>query len=228
MKNNRSLIVSAALTQQHQLSDASPASDSLFWKMWHAAEPIAQQALATPFVQGIKNGTLNPVKYGAFNVGDAYYCWHGADDYTTAVNRATHPVLKAFLQAKHDSYASYNETFPDTWCIKDASSVVPNAATVAYADFETAVATNEDPIYTLISMLPCEYLWPWLSAQMGTPIAGNVYAGWITGNGTGSGAFKMGNFIEQYCQKYPLDEAKAIDIYTQAMTHECENFAAAL
>ena len=227
MKNPRSITLTPELIQQHQLSTDPPPQDSLFWQLWNAAKPSAQQALATDFIQGIKSGTLNPVTYGAFNISDAYYCFHGAEDYGKAVARATDPVLKAFLQSKYQSYQDFNATFPTTWRISDASSIVPMQVTKEYSDFETMVATTYDPIYTLVAMLPCEYLWPWLSEQIGTPTPGNLYADWITGNGHSSGAFAMGNFLEAYRLQHPIDVAKATDIYTQAMQFEANNFATA-
>ena len=104
MKNNRAITVTEDLIKTHQLSSDSPPQDSLFWKMWRACESIANQALETDFIQGIQKGTLSPVTYGAFNVSDAYYCFHGAEDYKTAASRTDNEVLKSFLTKKHISY----------------------------------------------------------------------------------------------------------------------------
>ncbi|HAA12424.1 MAG TPA: TenA family transcriptional regulator [Cytophagales bacterium] len=225
MKSNRRITLSSETIAKHELSTEPPAPDSLFWKLWKANLQVAEEALNTDFVQGIKAGTLSPTTYGGFNVSDAYYCFRGAEDYATAVSRAEHPVLKAFLQQKHDSYQSYNETFPDTWHVKDGDSIVPTEVCQQYSAYETQVVSTEEPIYALVVMLPCEYLWAWLGAQLSPPAAGNVYADWITGNDYPSGAYAMGNFLEAWRQKYGIDEAKAMDIYTKAITFEYQNFA---
>ena len=227
MKNNRGASLSQETIDINNLSTDSPPEDSLFWQMWNACTDIAEAALKTDFVQGIKHGNLNPQTYGAFNISDAYYCFHGAEDYQTAANRATHPVLKAFLQHKHDSYESYNNTFPDTWRVKDGSSIVPTAVCQQYSDFESPVCANEEPIYALVAMLPCEYLWSWLGAQLAGNEANNLYADWISGNQGSSGAFAMGNFLNAYEKEYSIDRAKAMSIYTQAMTYERDNFGTA-
>lgn len=227
MKNNRSITVEHDFLNTHQLSKDAPPADSLFWKMWNTCKNIAENTLNTAFIQGIKTGTLDPVKYGGFNVSDAYYCFKGAQDYLTAANRATHPTLKAFLLKKHNSYQKYNDTFPDTWHIKDANGIVPSTVCKQYSDFESSVATNEAPIYTLITMLPCEYLWAWLGNELSPPADGNLYAAWITGNDYPDGAYTMGNFIENYRKANPIDKAKALQLYTQAMTFEYENFKTA-
>ena len=227
MKNNRGTQLDQETIDLNNLSTASPPADSLFWKMWNANTDIAQAALNTDFVQGIKNGNLNPQTYGAFNISDAYYCFHGAEDYQSAADRASHPVLKTFLQKKHDSYKSYNDTFPDTWRVQNGDSIVPTEVCKQYADYESSVCTNQDPIYALIVMLPCEYLWGWLGAQLAGYEDGNLYADWIKGNQGAGGAYAMGNFIEAYRKNNPIDEEKAMSIYTQAITYERNNFAEA-
>jgi len=227
MKNNRSITLENDFLSTHQLPKTPPPADSLFWKMWNTCKNIAQDTLHTDFIQGIKAGTLNPVKYGGFNVSDAYYCFKGAQDYLAAANRASHPTLSAFLLKKHHSYQSYNQTFPTIWHVKDADGIVPTEVCTQYAAFESQIATNEDPIYTLITMLPCEYLWAWLGSELSPPTDGNLYADWITGNDYPDGAYTMGNFIEIYRQQYPIDEGKSLKLYKQAMTYEYENFKVA-
>jgi thiaminase/transcriptional activator TenA len=224
MKNNRSLQVDTDFININKLSTEKPAANSLFWKLWNANKVIAQEALGTKFIQDIKKGTLDPVVFGSFNVSDAYYCFHGADDYQTSVSKATSPSLKAFLQKKYESYKSYNETFPATWHIKDANGIQPSDVCQQYSEFESKVAQNEEPIYTLIAMLPCEYLWSWLGAELSPASESNLYKPWIDGNNDPSGSYAMGNFIEAYRQEYPIDETLALKIYKEAMNFEFLNF----
>lgn len=227
MKNNRRLRLIQEIIDPNKVPTTPPPADSLFWKMWKANTQIAQEALNTDFVQGIKKGNLHPQTYGAFNVSDAYYCFHGADDYHYAADRAKNPILQAFLQHKHDSYQSYNDTFPDTWRVRNGESIVPTDVCAQYADFEAQVCNQEEPIYALIAMLPCEYLWAWLGEQLNGYHDNNLYGDWITGNQGYSGSYAMGNFIEGYQQTSRIDEHKAMSIYTQAITYEKENFATA-
>lgn len=227
MKNNRAIRLDTSFIEAHQLSTSSPHEDSLFWKMWNMCTDIAEHVLQTDFIQGIKKGTLDPVVYGSFNISDAYYCFHGSEDYLKAATKASHPTLQAFLSKKHSSYQQYNETFPKVWRVKDADGIVPSETCKRYSDFESHLASLEDPIYALIAMIPCEYLWAWLGTQLSPPTAGNLYAPWINGNNSPDGAYAMGNFIESYRQEYPIDETLAITLYTQAMNFEYENFQSA-
>ncbi|TDQ23894.1 TenA family transcriptional regulator [Tenacibaculum caenipelagi] len=228
MKNNRSTKLDQTFLTEYKLSTAPPPTDTLFWKMWNACQDIANETLNTQFIQEIKSGTLNPVHYGGFNISDAYYCFKGAQDYLNAMDRASNPTLKAFLHKKYNSYQKYNDTFPKTWRIKDAEGIIPSEVCKLYSKFESMVASHQDPIYALIVMIPCEYLWAWLAAQLSPTSSKNLYAPWITGNNDPNGAYAMGNFLEEYQKENPVDEKLATQLYTQAITYEYQNFNTAL
>ena len=212
----------------HNISTKAPPKDALFWTLWNACTDTAEKALKTDFIQGIKAGDLSPDHYGSYTVMDAYYCFEGADDYKAVSQRAEDPALKALLDHKYQSYHSYNNYFHTTWGLKDAASINPNDAVKAYAALESKVCQTEDPIYTLIVMLPCEHLWYWLSDKIKDHVNGNLYGFWIKGNLDPKGAYAMGNALESYRQKYPdrVDESKALDYYQQAMNGEYQDFAA--
>lgn len=227
MKNNRSLQLDSDFININQLSTQKPPENSLFWTLWNENIATAEKALNTDFIQGIKKGTLDPVTYGGFNVSDAYYCFHGADDYQTAAAKAKIPGLKAFLLKKYQGYEKYNATFPTTWHIKNADGIVPSEICKLYSAFESNVAKYQDPIYTLIAMIPCEYLWAWLGAQLSPAADHNLYKPWIDGNNDPSGAYAMGNFIDAYQKKHQIDPSLASQIYSQAMIFEYQNFKTA-
>ncbi|MDH3892693.1 MAG: TenA family transcriptional regulator [candidate division Zixibacteria bacterium] len=229
MRSPRRLVLSDELIAKHSMVTDPPPQDSLFWKMWNACTQIAADALATGYIQGIKAGNLDPVKYGAFMVSDAYYCFNGAQDYLAAETRTSDPELKAYLLAKYSSYQKYNQTFPDIWHVRDARGVVPLDICKEYSAWESTVASHEDPVYTVVALLPCEYIWYWLANQLAPPTPGNLYAEWITDNDSPKGAYAMGNYLVKYMAENPgvIDETKAIQLYTQAITYEQKNFAAA-
>ena len=213
---------------EHGIPETPPVPGSLFWTMWEACQDIAKEALATGYIQGIGNGNLDPKLYGSYTVMDAYYCFRGAEDYRDAAAKTYDPTLKAFLNHKYQSYHSYNQSFKTEWGLKDASGINPNKAVKDYSDLEHEVVVNEDPIYSLIVMLPCEYLWYWLSDQLKGNVENNLYGFWITGNLDPSGAYAMGNYINMYQKHYPkvIEEANALNIYRQAMQGELSDFKA--
>jgi len=176
MKNGRRLIDHELLIRKHHLNPTQPAPDSLFWKMWNASLAVAQQALATGFIQGIKTGNLDPTIYGAFHISDIYYCDRGAADYGMAAGRTTDPVLQDYLLTKQQSYNEYNSALCATWRLSGPQSVVPTRTALDYSLFETSIAKGAakqgsvcDPIFALVVMIPCEYLWAWLAAHLAPP-----------------------------------------------------------
>lgn len=232
MRSNRRLTDHAQVISKYNLNTDPPPPDSLFWKMWNAGgEQLGRQSLQTKFLAGIENGNLDPTQYGAFNISDIYYCFSGARDYVVAADRTINKVLKDYFLAKHKSYEKYNKSACASWNLSGPESVVPTETALQYSEFERAVAKGtaigrdvSDPIYTLIVMLPCEYLWAWLASQLAPPKPGNLYSDWITGNNDPHGAYAMGNFLQDYIGKHSIDEKTAIDVYLTAMRFEYVNF----
>lgn len=229
MRNPRAFLETPQLVLQRFAARTPPPVASLFWNLWSESSDIASKALQTPFIQGIASGTLDPVTYGRYHVSDAYYCFHAADDYLLAAARATDPVLKAYLAAKHASYTAYNNTFPATWHITDAAGIEPGQACRAYSRFERDVVSKEMPVYVLVAMLPCEHLWPWIALRIGPPKKGNLYRRWIEQNSDMGGAFAIGNVLDEFEERRPgvLCRDKAMRIYRRAMAYEWMNFETA-
>ena len=225
MRSNRRMVDLTDLIAEHQLSTAPPPPSSLFWQMWQNVQDIATKTLALPYLQGINAGALDPNTYGGY-----YYCFEGASAYQTALAK-TKPgtPLNGFLAKKLAGYQAYNATFPDTWHVGSAASVTPPKVTKDYATYEGNVASQLDPIYCLIVMIPCEYLWAWLASQMTAPAPSKVYGAWITENNDPSGAYAMGNFLDAYMAANPatVDPGYATLIYAYAQFFEYANFAAA-
>lgn len=229
MKNPRRVALTDVFKTEHQLSTDPPPADSLFWKLWDSSKNIAEQALDTDFLKGLKHGNLDPIKFGAFNVSDAYYCFKGTDYYANAEKRAENPILKEFLVKKVENYIAYNERFHTTWFIRDASGILPPPICEEYSAFESRVSTEEDAVYTLVLMLPCEYLWAWVSKKMLPVKHDNLYGEWIRENNNPDVAFAMGNFLHLYQKAHPdkIDEDKALSIYRKAMEYEYRYFLSA-
>lgn len=226
MRNPRRINLTDAFIAKNQLSTTPPPLDSLFWKLWNSSKPVPEKTLETDFLKGINNGNLDPIKFGAFSISDAYYCFKGTDYYADAERRADNPILKEFLIKKVENYVAYNEQFHTIWYIKDASSIIPPPICKEYSEYESKIATQEDPIYTLILMLPCEYLWAWLCESLLPIKSGNVYGDWIKGNNDPGVAFAMGNFLDIYLKENPnrINVDKALEIYKTAMEYEYKIF----
>lgn len=208
-----------------------PAPASVTWNLWLQSQDLAQEALATKYIQGIAHGTLDPNAYGQYTVQDAVYSYHGEHDYLAVEKRALaagEQEIAAFAKMHYEGYRSYwSETFA-AWSITKPEALSPAAAMKTYIELERNIAANAPPIYIVVAMLPCDVLWSWLGATLApnaTP--SNLYASWITTNDGGyTGAYHLTNFVDQWSAQHPgvLDPAKALQIFRACMTCEVNAF----
>ncbi len=234
MRSPRRIDFSHQALEAIPLNDkAPPPADSIAWKLWLACQGIAEEALNTDYIQGIKNGSLDPNNYGQYTLQDAVYCAHGQDDYKAIETRAQaagYSQLGAFAKARFDSYATYDtETFKESH-IADASAVAPGDAVQAYIDFEHRIANEWHPIYGLICMIPCDQLWPWLATELKSNAGSeNLYSFWITENADWGGAYRLDNFVDDWFAEYQqfYDWDKALFVYQSCMTCELNSFKSA-
>ena len=222
----------AALAQQ-PLSTDPPREDAVSWRLWTACHDLADQALASEYVQGIQNGSLDPNAYGQYTVQDAAYCYNALADYLKVKERATaagHPELAAFAQARAASYQSYNQSFLKEWHIASGDAVLPGAAAKTYIDFEHQVASSLAPVYGVVAMIPCDELWSWLATEL-KPHSGqhNLYSFWIEENNDWHGAYRLDNFIDSWFQEHPeaYDWDTALYVMRCCMTCEVNFFRSA-
>jgi thiaminase/transcriptional activator TenA len=203
-----------------------PDPDSLAGQIWGSGADIRQQALNTDFIQGIKNGTLNPDDYMTYNIQDWAYLTHEIDDLATAVNKSSGDIQIA-LKDRYDSYVSYSqEEFQQYNVLEGAINAVVDVkdAFGSYINFTQTIVANYPPQYVLVSVLPCEQLWPWLGQAInGSAVTPNAYSGWITGNAdSGHGAFLIENFINNHTDLF--DKNLSIEIFRQGMNEEYRCF----
>lgn len=214
--------------KEQGLSVDPPSEDSFFFRAFNANIKVAEQSLNTKFIQGIKNGNLSPDNYGALTVLDAYYCYNGATSFQIALQNTdekAEPQLAALLKKLTESYEAYNKTFLDVWHLLNADCVVPTETCKNYAHHERIVANYYAPIYTLVAMLPCYYLWYWLSDQIYSFRENNLYGYWIEGCHSSSSAYTIGNFIDEWMRAgKPFSEDAAMRFYADSMKYEFGNF----
>lgn len=224
----RNRMISRKFIQEQGLRVEPPPTDSFFFRAFESNGQKAADSLNTNFIQGIKNGNLSPDYYGALTVLDAYYCYNGATSFQIAIcntDREKYPKLDAILTHLHENYKAYNQTFLNVWHLLNADCVVPTKTCKAYAEHERIVANYKNPVYTLVAILPCYYLWYWLSDQIYKYKGGNLYTYWIEGCHSAGSAYSIGNFIDEW-QKTgnEFDEGTALDIYSESMKYEYLNF----
>lgn len=206
---------------------AAPSPDGFLMRAFNANMDSANSAYNSPFIEGIRTGTLDPDKYGSVNVMDAFYCYEAAKSIWDACRKSKESDSELYtLQSKlYNGYASYNSTFYEHWHVLTSKSVSPTDKFRAYAAHERSVAVNEDPIYLLSALLPCYYLWYWMADKIdkdptATP---GVYKNWVDGNKyEPTSAYLIDKFITQWINDGKAwDESKAMTIFSTSM--QCES-----
>lgn len=208
---------------QNNLKADAPPADSFFFKAFEQNISIARQTLNTSFIQGIKNGNLNPDSYGAFTVLDSYYCYHCIRSFQTAINHAAcDPELKQLLTSIMKSYQSYNKILLDDWHIQTPDGIKPTEAMYNYVEADGFFSSHLLPIYTLVAMIPCYYLWYWISDNIYKHKQNNLYSGWIESSHSTDSAYAIGNFIEtrRHGNTAVFDDSLALMVYKANMEAE--------
>lgn len=234
MRSPRRVNFAHEALQSISLNDKSPVpEDSISWKLWLACQDIAQQALETQYIQGIKNGDLDPNQYGQYTIQDAVYCYHAQQDYQTLETRSQaegYDSLASFAKARAASYESYNQDTFKAWHIQDPQAVAPGDAAQTYINFEHNLATTQQPIYGVIGMIPCDQLWSYLATELKDAAdPKNLYSFWINENNDWGGSYRLDNFVDDWFAAYPdvYDWDTALFVFRSCMTCELNFFRSA-
>lgn len=195
--------------------------------MWDAALPIAEQALQTCHIQGIKYGDLDPNKYGNYTVQDAIYCYQATDQYNKLAQKATDTEIKKFAEARCESYKKYTEALFNAWCIEDPKGIKLAPKLQDYIQYKSEILEKYDSLYFIVSNMPCLGLWYWLATQLREPDKGpaNLYSFWVKENLGHSSYDNLKDFVDSKASQLNLD--KAIAVYQRCMQGEFEFFALA-
>lgn len=205
----------------------TPDENSFLGKAFQKYINYAEESFNTKYIQGIRNGNLNPDDYGKFIVEDSYYCMHGVKTLEIAYNRAGNfPEVQETLGMVRDAYKNYSDkVFVEQWHILSENSVSVNLYLRQYSDFERHVAEEKHPILTLVTLLPCYYLWSWLALKMSDKISNNIYGEWITENLDMESSKIISDTIEKYIKNHnDFDVELAFDCFRHAIIYENINF----
>ncbi len=204
----------------------APKTDGFLMRAFNANMDSANSAYNSPFINGIRTGTLAPDRYGAVNVMDAFYCYEAAKSIWDACQKSQQvdSELFALQTSLYNGYASYNSTFYDYWHVLTSKSVSPTDSFRAYAAHERSVAENEDPIYLLAALLPCYYLWYWMANKIASDSTSTpgVYFDWVDGNNHNpNSAYSIDEFIANWISRGKAwDDDKAMEIFSKSMKYE--------
>ncbi|MBW4672456.1 MAG: hypothetical protein KME60_34830 [Cyanomargarita calcarea GSE-NOS-MK-12-04C] len=152
--------------------------------MWEKALPIAEQALQTCHIQGIKYGDLDPNKYGNYTVQDAIYCYQATEQYRKLAETTPDQQIKIFAEKQVNSYEQYTKNLFDQWCIADPNGINLSPDLKKYIDYKSEVLDKYKSLYFIVANIPCLRIWWWLANQLQCRTVGpaNLYSFWIKDN----------------------------------------------
>lgn len=211
-----------------------PPVDSPAWNLWMdpTSQSLAQNALDTAYIQGIKNGNLDPGAYGGYSVQDYKYCSDALKDYRKAHSIAkklggSYDIMASFIHAKIESYKHYNESVSKQWHLRGASSISLSPPFNSYAESEAGLVSSDTLIYFIVAMIPCEQLWAWLADQLQPSIQpGNVYGFWVNDNLSWHGAYLLDNFVNTWVSDGgSYDPQVALTAYQASLNGEFQCFS---
>ena len=191
-----------------------------------ATEKIRKAAKQTKFIQGMVEGTLNPVSYGGYMVQDAAYCFKAVEAYDYAaeqMQKQGETELSSLYSELSGKFKGYNQDFISNWRLKSSDSVVLGPAAKSNVDFESDVS-RKDAKFLCIAMLPCTMLWPWIAGELiGDVKPENPYYFWFKDNKRNPGhKSHLEQFVDRFCK--PEDKKKSLDIFHQGLVHELNFF----
>ena len=190
------------------------------------SEKFRKAAKETKFIQGMVEGTLNPVSYGGYMVQDASYCFNavGAYDYAAEqMQKQGETELSSLYSELSGKFKGYNQDFISNWRLKSSDSVVLGPAAKSHVDFDSDVS-RKDAKFLCIAMLPCTMLWPWIAGELiGKVKPENPYYFWFEDNKRDPGhKSHLEQFVDRFCK--PEDKKKSLDIFHQGLVHELNFF----
>ena len=204
--------------------------ESLHKVLWDLNIEIANKCLNHPFVQGIKNGTLNENAFKIYVAQDAFFLRAFRQAYALAIAKCDdtetakifHKLMAGVLE-ELNLHKEYSKKLGI-----DIDNVKPLPACRAYTDFLLRIAYQKDIDEIVAAIAPCMVLY----AFIGKKLAENYnkeskYTDWIK-TYSGEDMEKLAKQMEEMLNVVAKDTEKVRDAYSYAMDCELEFFDAPL
>ena len=213
----------------HKVELTAPALTGFLITAFNKYISSADSTFASNFIQGIKNGNLDPERYGCLYVLDAYYCYRAASSMWTAAEKVKNTDSEAYelLTDLYNNYNEYNKVYLEHWHLQTFKDIMPTDNFRLYADHEAKQAAEEDVLYFLVSLLPCYYLWAWMANKIDADSSSKpgLYQFWVDGNkGEAGSATVVDNFINSRTGTSVWNLTKAEQVFSTSLGFESRVF----
>lgn len=205
---------------QQVFVEGVPLADAL----WNSTRALRKEVLQTYLINGLNNGTVDPVKFGQYVVQDAVYCYKSKVDIDVVASRTTGSLRDFFLEESAD-YEEYYKGMFEAWSIGEPKGIHLNPTCQAYADLIAKIAVDRDPVYSIVAGIPCVRLWPWIGQKFKqSGKSSGLYQKWVDENfdPTGTDYLKWEAYVNNSTD---IDVATAKKIYYKCMKGELGFFS---
>lgn len=202
---------------------------SLAVKLWHENRDLALASLNNPFVQGLRDGSLDRRRFAYYVGQDAFFLRAFARAYVIAGAKA--PEWEDFIRLHELAAGVFGELklhakYAENWGV-DLVHVKAAPATRRYTDFVMATAWGFDAAMTVTALTPCMRLYAWLGRELAkTEPPAHLYSDWIH-TYSGEEIDGLACQLEGLVDKYAADTPQIRTIYRYAMECERDFFQAA-
>ncbi|KAL5259968.1 hypothetical protein ACHWQZ_G010176 [Mnemiopsis leidyi] len=196
--------------------------------LWQKTVEYQNQSLHSNFISGLVAQCLDPSQFGGYLVDDAVYCYEVSQSLKVAAGRSNDDKdLQKFLESSATNWFEYWKEMKEIWHIENRGGVRLGDAASKYVNHIQDVAESEIPVYTIIALIPCAKLWPWLGQKIGSGTNNfGIFSSWVKANliPESVGYQKYEEFVQRAYEAGKVTADKALDIFKASIKHEVDFF----
>ncbi|XP_028811013.1 uncharacterized protein LOC114765104 [Denticeps clupeoides] len=197
--------------------------DDVYKFLWSNNSYISHETLKLDFLKRMESGNLPAERYINFTIQDINYLVNVTALLRDLRDKVKEPAdLSQFLKGKYESYKNFAISFLNQYNLKGVSDIKPTPAMGKYLSDYAAIMKTKEPIYFVVSMLPCSRLWVWLANNLNMN-ENNAYIQWKIDNMHGHPE-KFKPLLNKYLDtQEKVTEANTV--FRQQMQNEHDFFA---
>ena len=200
-------------------------------KLWKSNLELARSCLTHPFVEALRDGSLETGVFSGYVAQDAIFLQAFVKAYALAVARSDEPAamtdLHGLMGAALEELVGLHGSYGEELGI-DLRGVNPNRACRAYTDFLLRTAWHASLAEILAAMTPCMRLYAYLGAEL-APGCGerHPYRRWIE-TYSSKEMESMAGRMEALLDGVATETQEIQDCYRYAMQCELDFFSDAM
>eukprot|EP00116_Pleurobrachia_bachei_P008153 sb/3468415/ len=199
---------------------------------WRSTATLRDDSLTSSFITGIVDETLTMDQLNSFMVDDTVYLREVAEILTevtwqchlNSTGTCTEPLLE-FLGVSAAKWGIYAEEYAARYNVSTDTTGGPEIS--GYIDHIRQVSMSQDPVYTVVALIPCARLWPWLGQKIGSGVVDfGIFTEWVEYNlyPYSTGYLKYQAIVDDGIRRGVVEFGTADKIYRESLGHEATFF----